>query len=126
MESYFVDHDPASEMLRTTPRGRYMDALRDGLPTGSLISLTHATADFAPEDMRAVSDLYAEAGLSENPRSLELISALLEPWHVASPGIVPTARWHLPARHQGAHGIDHSHACAAGITARKLPAVIGR
>ncbi|TXL87701.1 SAM-dependent methyltransferase [Streptomyces sp. IB2014 016-6] len=39
-----------------------MTALRDWLPDGSAISVTHATTDRAPDAMRALVDHYANAG----------------------------------------------------------------
>ncbi|MCX4677633.1 SAM-dependent methyltransferase [Streptomyces sp. NBC_01433] len=92
-----------------------MAELREWLPTGSAISLTHATTDWVPEVMKDLVALYAEVGISYQPRSLDEISALLAPWEVLPPGIVPTGQW------RGASGPgdavwEHPNAYAAVVT----------
>ncbi|MFE5847567.1 SAM-dependent methyltransferase [Streptomyces niveus] len=70
-----------------------MAALREWLPDGSAISVTHATTDRAPDAMRALVGHYAEAGITYRPRTLEQIRELLAPWATLPPGAVPTAQW---------------------------------
>lgn len=94
-----------------------MAALREWLPAGSAISVTHATTDMAPEAMQDLVDHYAEAGIVYRPRSLEQIQAFLGPWSALPPGIVPTAQWR--AGHRNVHRMPsaaHSFAYAAVIT----------
>ncbi|MEU8544791.1 SAM-dependent methyltransferase [Streptomyces sp. NPDC048717] len=110
-----------------------MDGLRAGLPAGSAISLTHATTESAPAAMARLADLYAQAGILFRPRSLEHIQALLGPWDLLDPGIVPTAAWRrlhkLPRRiaavrppRQRMPPADLSHAYA-GICIDRRPHV---
>ncbi|WP_370672074.1 SAM-dependent methyltransferase [Streptomyces sp. BpilaLS-43] len=94
---------------------RVMAALREWLPPGSAISLTHATTEWAPSAMQELVDHYAEDGILYRPRSLDEITALLSPWDLLSPGIVPTGQWRGPGTQGEAHW-EHSHAYAAGIT----------
>ncbi|MDA3648818.1 SAM-dependent methyltransferase [Saccharopolyspora indica] len=75
---HFVPEHPA-EMI-----GRYLDAFA----AGSLLGLTHFTADHAPETVRAVADL-----LSATPRSRAELGSLLADLEVLDPGVVPTADW---------------------------------
>ncbi|MFI1204857.1 SAM-dependent methyltransferase [Streptomyces sp. NPDC020883] len=70
-----------------------MCALRNWLPAGSAISLTHACTDREPETMKFLARHYAEADIDYYPRSLQQIQALLGPWDHLPPGIVPTAQW---------------------------------
>ncbi|MFH0246055.1 SAM-dependent methyltransferase [Streptomyces sp. HK10] len=89
-----------------------LETLRAWLPAGSAISLTHATADAAPQVMRDLTSCYAEAGITYRPRSRHHIRALLDPWAPTPPGIVPIPQWraaeHL--RHLPATGHAHAHA----------------
>lgn len=97
-------------------------ALREWLPAGSAISITHACTDMSPAEMQELVDHYAEAGIAYRPRPLEQIEAFLGPWSALPPGIVPTAQWH--ARHRNIHRMRsaaHSFAYAAVIT-EALPA----
>lgn len=70
-----------------------MAALRDWLPDGSAISVTHATTDMAPDAMRAIVGHYANADITYRPRTLEQIRELLAPWTALPPGVVPTTQW---------------------------------
>ncbi|MFF7705429.1 SAM-dependent methyltransferase [Streptomyces lydicus] len=67
--------------------------LRDRLPPGSAISITHLTADMHPGEMEALAAIYEEAGLPVRPRTRDQIRELLAPWPLAEPGLVPTNRW---------------------------------
>ncbi|KUO00045.1 SAM-dependent methyltransferase [Streptomyces caeruleatus] len=92
-----------------------MTALREWLPSGSAISITHASTDMEPQAMDSLVDHYAEAGITYRPRQLKQIRSLLGSWTPLPPGLVPTAQWRsgsircLPSA-------EHSHAYAAVIT----------
>ncbi|MEW1657813.1 SAM-dependent methyltransferase [Streptomyces sp. NPDC093707] len=73
--------------------------LRDVLPAGSAISITHATADMRPADVRDLAALYEQHGLAFRPRSYTEVRALLDPWPLAEPGVVPTSRWQAGPLH---------------------------
>lgn len=92
-----------------------MAALRDWLPAGSAISITHASPDMAPQAMSSLVDHYAVAGITYRPRPLKQIRSLLGSWTPLLPGLVPTSQWRsgsircLPSA-------AYSHAYAAVIT----------
>ncbi|MER5887772.1 SAM-dependent methyltransferase [Streptomyces sp. NPDC001941] len=69
-----------------------MERLRAWLPSGSVLSVTHATGDFAPRTSQILARRMAEAGLPYFPRSRAAIRALTG-WEPVTPGLVPTARW---------------------------------
>ncbi|MEU2354451.1 SAM-dependent methyltransferase [Streptomyces misionensis] len=114
--------------MNDTEAAETMHALREQLPAGSTISVTHATTDVAPGMMAALVARYADAGILYRPRTLHQIQALLGSWTVLSPGILPTGLWrrdqNLPPsinpswekNHRLPPG-DYSHAYAAVITA---------
>ncbi|MEE1741161.1 SAM-dependent methyltransferase [Streptomyces sp. BE147] len=83
------------------------------LPAGSVLSVTHAGLDLAPEAMEALADRYAAAGIDFFPRSRQGIQSLLALWELESPGLVPTGQWH-PAPHiPGPTGNGFSYAAIA-------------
>ncbi|MFI2906788.1 SAM-dependent methyltransferase [Streptomyces sp. PDY-4] len=105
-----------------------MHALREQLPAGSAISVTHATTDVAPGMMAALVEHYADAGILYRPRTLQQIQSLLGAWTILSPGVLPTGLWRrnqkLPPgmgpSAEKSHRLppgDYSHAYAAIITA---------
>lgn len=66
-----------------------MTALRDWLPDGSAISVTHASTDMTPDAMRALVGHYANAGITYRPRTREQIRELFAPWAILRPGDRP-------------------------------------
>ncbi|MFI1204859.1 SAM-dependent methyltransferase [Streptomyces sp. NPDC020883] len=69
-----------------------MKRLRDQLPTGSAISITHPTADM-DSSMNEVSRLLADAQITYRTRTIDQICTLLGDLPAHAPGIVPTALW---------------------------------
>ncbi|MFJ5726083.1 SAM-dependent methyltransferase [Streptomyces sp. NPDC093149] len=75
-------------------------AILDGAPPGSVLSLTHSTADLRrDETAAAAARCYAAAGLPMRLRTAEEIRDLTEasprPWPIRDPGIVPVGQYHL-------------------------------
>lgn len=67
---------------------------RDIMPPGSLIALSHLTADFKPEEMEGVA---AAMRHSRDPmyfRSLDRFLPMFDGMEVLPPGVVPAPRWH--------------------------------
>ncbi|MFE9137931.1 SAM-dependent methyltransferase [Streptomyces sp. NPDC007355] len=88
-----------------------LTALRSWLPSGSVLSVTHATTDTAPEAMTSLTRVYARAGIGFRPRSGQQIRDLFRSWTpLEADGPVTTASWrHFPRLHP--HW-DPSHAYA--------------
>ncbi|MEU9337178.1 SAM-dependent methyltransferase [Streptomyces sp. NPDC048290] len=88
-----------------------MAALRTWLPSGSVLSLTHAASDTAPAAMAALTAHYASAGIAFRPRTGQQIRHLLRSWKpVERGGLVTTASWRRPTPPH--ERLDHSHAYA--------------
>ncbi|MGY4963619.1 SAM-dependent methyltransferase [Streptomyces sp. 900105245] len=86
-------------------------ALKSWLPAGSVLSVTHATTDMAPEAMTALTRLYAGADIGFRPRSGQQIRALLTSWVPLEAGeLRTTASWRRPTPLHPR--FDHSHAYA--------------
>jgi hypothetical protein len=68
-------------------------ALRDALPDGSFLVLSHATADFHAGSLPEVFKVYNKATATLNTRPHTEIQALLEGFELLEPGLVQVPRW---------------------------------
>jgi hypothetical protein len=68
-------------------------ALRDALPSGSYIALTHPTQDFDPEAMEAVTAAATQGGMTFAPRTRAKVEGFFGDWELVSPGLVPVLSW---------------------------------
>jgi hypothetical protein len=88
--------------------------LRDALPSGSYLALTHPTQDFAPEAMAAVTGFATQGGMTFVPRSHDQVARFFGDWELVDPGLVPVLQW----RPRTAPADPHSAYYWAGV-ARK-------
>jgi len=58
--------------------------LRDALPSGSYLALTHPTGDFDPEAM---------GGMTFAPRGRDDVARFFGDWELVDPGVVPVLAW---------------------------------
>ncbi|MFI1312412.1 SAM-dependent methyltransferase [Streptomyces albidoflavus] len=72
--------------------------LHGHLPPRSVLSLTHATGDFAhPDQVQRLVETFEHAGMPFRPRSPAAIEDLLGPWEpLDGHGLVATADWQPP------------------------------
>ncbi|MER6993987.1 SAM-dependent methyltransferase [Saccharopolyspora hirsuta] len=80
---HFIPEPPAAMI------GRYLDAFAPG----SLLGLTHLTADHAPQTVRAVCALLDDSQHPGIARSRAELTDLLAGLDLLDPGVVPTADW---------------------------------
>ncbi|MFJ4800914.1 DUF6302 family protein [Streptomyces murinus] len=71
-----------------------MAILREKLPPGSAVSITHATNFGEDNVMSRFTKRFRKAGLDFKPRSTRAIGELFGDWPLEEPGLVPTHRWH--------------------------------
>ncbi|MFJ2592303.1 SAM-dependent methyltransferase [Streptomyces erythrochromogenes] len=89
---------------------RCVASLREWLPPGSALSVTHATADMTPTWIQRLTGVYAEAGLSFRPRGRGFTTDLFGDWEDLYGGpvrVIPTAR-HQPGHHESKAPDFHS------------------
>ncbi|MEU4201415.1 SAM-dependent methyltransferase [Streptomyces sp. NPDC045470] len=72
---------------------RVVEHLKAALPSGSTLAMTHATADFAPEAMARISDIYAAAGTSVTFRTEAGFARFFDGWELLEPGITLAHHW---------------------------------
>jgi hypothetical protein len=72
---------------------RILAALREALPPGSCLVLSHATADFRPDAAQSAASVYHGATSSVTLRSHAQVEALFEGWELIEPGVVQVPLW---------------------------------
>jgi hypothetical protein len=83
---HFVpDEDGAHDLVRR---------LLDALPSGSHLVMTHATADFTPEESRAATEKLRAAGVTLALRSREEFTRFFTGLDLVEPGVEVPHRWH--------------------------------
>jgi S-adenosyl methyltransferase len=68
-------------------------ALRDALPSGSCLAITHPTADFAPDEVNQAVAAATGAGMTLVARSKEAVERFFGDWELLEPGLVPVSSW---------------------------------
>lgn len=67
--------------------------LRDALPPGSCLALTHPTADFDPPVMTELTGSARASGMTFVPRTRDAVARFFGDWDLIEPGIVPVRAW---------------------------------
>jgi hypothetical protein len=93
-------------------------ALADGLAPGSFVVISHLTADFAPEQIRAAVQAYNNhAAVPVTPRTHAQVSALFGDLPLVAPGVVNVAEWRADSQSLISHRAD-LHAGLARVRER--------
>jgi len=74
------------------PWGKVAD-LRDALPSGSVLGLTHPTADFAPDEVGKAVEAATGAGMTLVARTKDEVQRFFGDWEMLEPGLVPVSAW---------------------------------
>jgi hypothetical protein len=72
---------------------RILATLRDALPAGSHLVLSHATADLRPEAAQSAANVYDGATSTVTLRSKTQVAAFFYGWDLAEPGLVQVPLW---------------------------------
>jgi SAM-dependent methyltransferase len=72
---------------------RIVSTLRDALPPGSYLALSHGTGDFRPEAAEQAAVVYDQATSAATLRSHARVAALFEGWDLVEPGLVQVPLW---------------------------------
>jgi SAM-dependent methyltransferase len=84
---HFLTDDDAAEVMRR---------LRELLPAGSYVVLSHGTSEYDPNresDAVAVKTVYSRTATPVQLRTTEQVGALLTGFDLLEPGLVPLQRW---------------------------------
>jgi hypothetical protein len=104
----------------THPHDAYgiVERLKDALPSGSTLTITHITPDFDPEAIARLVAAYRAAGTPGQARTRDEVRRFFTGWDLLPPGVTPTLRWHPDPDDLHDNVTDAEAACYAGI-ARK-------
>jgi hypothetical protein len=72
---------------------RILATLREALPPGSYLALSHVTGDFRTEAAQGVAAVYDQATSSVTLRSHAQIEAFFDGWDLVEPGVVQVPSW---------------------------------
>ena len=67
--------------------------LRDALPSGSCLAITHPTADFAPGEVNRAVEAATGAGMTLVVRDRAAVEPFFGDWEMLEPGLVPVSSW---------------------------------
>ena len=70
-----------------------VSALRDAMPSGSCLAITHPTADFNPGEVNEAVAAATGAGVTLVVRSKEEVRRFFGDWELLEPGLVPVSSW---------------------------------
>ncbi|GLY05134.1 MULTISPECIES: SAM-dependent methyltransferase [Actinoplanes] len=70
-----------------------VDALRDALPSGSCLAITHPTGDFNRAEMDAAVTAANAGGLTLVDRGKDDVARFFGDWEMLDPGLVPVSAW---------------------------------
>jgi hypothetical protein len=68
-------------------------ALREAMPAGSCLAITHPTADFAPDEVEQAVAAATGAGITLVARTKEEVSRFFGDWELLGPGLVSVSAW---------------------------------
>ncbi|TJZ44053.1 SAM-dependent methyltransferase [Streptomyces piniterrae] len=95
-----------------------VETLKDALPSGSYLAMTHATADFDPETMLKILTIYRDAGTTIQYRSHAEFHRFFDGWELLEPGIALAHQWRPDRPEDATHVTDAEAGCYAAL-ARK-------
>jgi hypothetical protein len=104
---FITDADGPYEIIR-----RYLDAL----PAGSYLSLTHLTADHAPEEIERGMEVYRQRGVPVVARTHSEVERFFDGLELVTPGVQLVHRWRPEAA--GADGPTDAQVSQYGGVAR--------
>jgi hypothetical protein len=72
---------------------RILSVLRDALPAGSYLALSHATGDFRPAAAQQAAAVYDQATSPVTLRTRAQVAAFFDHWDPVEPGLVQVPLW---------------------------------
>ncbi|MFI7596633.1 SAM-dependent methyltransferase [Actinoplanes sp. NPDC049681] len=66
---------------------------RDAMPSGSIMAITHPTADFNPAEVNQAVAAARGAGMTFQDRGRDEVARFFGDWELLEPGLVPVSAW---------------------------------
>ncbi|MFJ6985653.1 MULTISPECIES: SAM-dependent methyltransferase [unclassified Streptomyces] len=96
-----------------------VQGLLDQLPSGSFLSLTHCTGDFAPDAWQAIVDLYTQRGTPTQVRSHAEVLRFFDRLDLVDPGLVVAHRWRPEPASGPSLATDADASLYAGVAVKR-------
>lgn len=80
-------------ITETENPSRILATLRDALPDGSYLVLSHVTGDLRPDAAQSAAEVYEGATSSVTLRNKAQVEALFDGWKLIDPGMVQVPLW---------------------------------
>ena len=93
-------------------------SLKDALPSGSILVISHATPDFDPEAVARITAVYQAAGTPLQARTQAEITQFFSGWELLDSGLQPILRWRPDAAEAHLTFTDAEAACYAAAARR--------
>ena len=77
---------------------RILGVLREALPAGSYMVLSHTTGDFRPDAAQSAASVYDGATSTVTLRGKAQVEALFDGWELVEPGVVQVPLWRPEGR----------------------------
>lgn len=91
---------------------RMVHAIYHHVAPGSVYAVSHGSADAKPEQAHQAEQLYRASGTPFRLRTRQQLQALIAPFQVMPPGMVPVDQWH-PGEIFAPPQASHAYACLA-------------
>ncbi|MFB7919495.1 SAM-dependent methyltransferase [Streptomyces sp. NPDC056061] len=100
---------------------RIVRQLMREMPSGSYLSLSHTTRDFAPDAMKAVVDAYAQAGTTAQVRTRAEVLRFFHGLDLIDPGLAVAHRWRPEPASGPSLATDRQVSLYAGVARKSSP-----
>ena len=107
---HFVPGDSAAHDI--------VEDLKNSIPPGSTLTITHFTADFDPASVRRAVAAYHKAGTPVQARTRAEFARFFDGWELVEPGITIPPRWRPSPNDEFADATEAESSCYVGL-ARK-------
>ncbi len=95
-----------------------IEHLKSALVSGSTLTITHGTPDFAPAAMAEITDIYTRAGTGLRYRTRAEFTRFFDGWELLDPGVTVAHHWR-PDNSEDVDNITAAEAACYAAVARK-------
>ncbi|MFF2955013.1 SAM-dependent methyltransferase [Kitasatospora sp. NPDC057965] len=97
---------------------RITEGLKEQLPGGSALVISHLTQDFAAEETERLIQVYTAAGTAVAALTRNEFGEFFTGWDLMTPGVVATQRWHPTPEDEAEPVTDAEASCYGAVAIR--------
>ncbi|MFJ4921658.1 SAM-dependent methyltransferase [Streptomyces sp. NPDC088725] len=95
-----------------------VESFKDRLPSGSTLTISHLTPDFAAEETARLVEVYTASGTQVEARTKEQFTRFFTGWDLLDPGVVATPRWRPSPSSDSEPVTDAEASCYGAVAIR--------